>query len=103
MSLRELRHALKLTQENLAKALNIGQDGISRLEQRSDLLGDAERVVQGELTLAIEAGAERPSLDKRHDEIETAAGLAGVVEREDVRMAESGDGRDLAQEPLRFD
>ena len=38
MSLRELRHALKLTQQNLAETLNIGQDGVSRLEQRSDLL-----------------------------------------------------------------
>jgi transcriptional regulator with XRE-family HTH domain len=38
MSLRDLRQALKLTQERLAEALDIGQDGVSRLEQRSDLL-----------------------------------------------------------------
>lgn len=38
MSLRDLRHALKLTQERLAKALDIGQDGVSRIEQRGDLL-----------------------------------------------------------------
>jgi transcriptional regulator with XRE-family HTH domain len=38
MSLRDLRQALKLTQERLAEALDIGQDGVSRIEQRSDLL-----------------------------------------------------------------
>lgn len=38
MSLRDLRQALKLTQERIAEALDIGQDGVSRLEQRSDLL-----------------------------------------------------------------
>jgi transcriptional regulator with XRE-family HTH domain len=38
MSLRDLRQALKLTQERMAEALGIGQDGVSRLEKRSDLL-----------------------------------------------------------------
>jgi DNA-binding XRE family transcriptional regulator len=38
MSLRELRHAHKLTQQAVAKKLGISQDGISRLEQRSDLM-----------------------------------------------------------------
>ena len=38
MSLRDLRQALKLTQERLAEALDIGQDGVSRIEQRTDLL-----------------------------------------------------------------
>ena len=38
MSLRELRRAHKLTQERMAETLRIGQDQVSRLEQRSDLL-----------------------------------------------------------------
>jgi transcriptional regulator with XRE-family HTH domain len=38
MSLRELRKARKLTQTRVAKALGITQDGVSRLEKRSDLL-----------------------------------------------------------------
>ncbi len=38
MTLRELRHARKLTQVRMAKALGINQDGVSRLEKRSDLL-----------------------------------------------------------------
>lgn len=37
-SLQELRRAHKLTQKRMAQVLGIGQDSVSRLEQRSDLL-----------------------------------------------------------------
>ena len=38
MTLRQLRHARKLTQQKLAKSLRIGQEGVSKIEQRTDLL-----------------------------------------------------------------
>lgn len=38
MTLRELRHARKLTQVKMAKKLGATQDSVSRLEKRSDLL-----------------------------------------------------------------
>jgi transcriptional regulator with XRE-family HTH domain len=38
MSLRELRQARRLTQAHMAEALGIGQDSVSRLEKRTDLL-----------------------------------------------------------------
>ena len=38
MTLRELRHARKLTQAKMAKTLGVTQDSVSRLEKRSDLL-----------------------------------------------------------------
>lgn len=38
MTLRDLRKARDLTQERLAELLSIGQDSVSRLEKRSDLL-----------------------------------------------------------------
>jgi DNA-binding XRE family transcriptional regulator len=38
MTLRELRHARKLTQVRIAKKLGVTQDSVSRLEKRSDLL-----------------------------------------------------------------
>ena len=38
MTLRELRKACELTQASVARELGIGQDAVSRLEQRSDLL-----------------------------------------------------------------
>jgi transcriptional regulator with XRE-family HTH domain len=37
-TLRDLRHALHLTQERMAEFLNIRQDNVSRIEQRTDLL-----------------------------------------------------------------
>jgi DNA-binding XRE family transcriptional regulator len=38
LSLRDLRKALKLTQNDMAKRLKKGQDMVSRIEQRDDLL-----------------------------------------------------------------
>jgi len=38
MSLRDLRRACELTQERVGEFFGIGQDGVSRLEKRSDLL-----------------------------------------------------------------
>ena len=38
MTLRELRKARQLTQISVARELGISQDGVSRLEQRTDLL-----------------------------------------------------------------
>lgn len=38
LSLRQLRHAHKLTQARVAKSLGIGQDSVARLERRSDIL-----------------------------------------------------------------
>ena len=38
MTLRELRQAFDLTQTRMGELLNVVQDSISRLEQRSDLL-----------------------------------------------------------------
>jgi DNA-binding XRE family transcriptional regulator len=58
MSLRDLRLARKLTQEKMAELLQIRQEGISRLEQRSDLhlstLRDAVKALGGELRLVVE-------------------------------------------------
>ena len=38
MALRDLRKAHHLTQQRMAELLGIGQDGVSRIEKRSDLL-----------------------------------------------------------------
>jgi hypothetical protein len=58
MSLRDLRRALALTQDTLADTLDIGQDGVSRLEKRSDLLlSTLSRYVSamgGELKFVVE-------------------------------------------------
>jgi DNA-binding transcriptional regulator YiaG len=58
MTLCELRKAHKLTQERLAESLGIGQEQISRLEQRSDLLLSTLRsyieAMGGKLTIVAE-------------------------------------------------
>ncbi len=38
MTLRDLRKARDLTQEHMAELLSVGQDNISRLERRADML-----------------------------------------------------------------
>jgi transcriptional regulator with XRE-family HTH domain len=58
MTLRELRHARKLTQVKMAKTLGVTQDSVSRLEKRSDLLlstlRKAVEAMGGNLSLVAE-------------------------------------------------
>lgn len=58
MTLQELRQARKLTQVRMAKALGITQEGVSRLEKRSDLLLSTLRktvkAMGGNLSLVVE-------------------------------------------------
>lgn len=72
-SLRDLRQALALTQERMAESLGIGQEGISRLEKRSDLListlRDYVEAMGGELRLVAEFPDRPPVILK---------GLAGM-------------------------
>lgn len=74
MTLRELREARRLTQVSLARELGIGQEGISRLEKRSDLLlSTLRRTVEamgGTLSL-IARFPDRPSVE-----------LSGIAEPE---------------------
>jgi len=64
MSLRELRHAVSKTQTTVARTLNMGQDGVSRLERRSDLLLSTLRnyveAVGGSLTLVVQFPDKEP-------------------------------------------
>ena len=64
MTLQELRRARKLTQIRLAKALGISQDGVSRLEKRSDLLLSTMRksveAMGGNLSLVAEFPDRKP-------------------------------------------
>jgi len=64
MTLQELRRARKLTQARLAKTLGISQDGVSRLEKRSDLLLSTLRksieAMGGNLSLIAEFPDRKP-------------------------------------------
>jgi len=58
MALQQLRKARQLTQKQMARALGIGQDSVSRLESRSDLLiSTLQSYVEamgGELKIVVE-------------------------------------------------
>ena len=58
MTLQQLRQACKLTQEKVARSLHIGQEGVSKIEKRSDLListlRDYINAMGGQLSLVVE-------------------------------------------------
>ena len=58
LNLREVRRARKLTQARLSKKLKIGQEGVSRIEKRTDLYLSTLRSyvegVGGKLSLIVE-------------------------------------------------
>ncbi len=64
MSLRDLRRAHELTQSRMAEALNISQDGVSRIEKRSDFLLSTVRsyveAMGGRLRLTVEFPDRKP-------------------------------------------
>ena len=73
LSLRDLRKARDLTQKRMAEMLNIGQDSVSRLEQRSDLLLSTLRSYVSAMGGSLELVArfpDRPAI--------TLSGLTGV-------------------------
>lgn len=78
LSLRDLRRALELTQERLAETLGIGQDGVSRLEKRSDLLISTLRsyieAMGGRLELIAEFPERPPVVLSGFSKIETESG-----------------------------
>ncbi len=63
-TLKKLRKSADLTQEELAAALHVGQDTISRLEKRSDMLLSTLRhyveSLGGELTLVASLPGQEP-------------------------------------------
>ena len=64
LSLQKLRKARKLTQKKMAQTLGIGQEGVSRLESRSDLLLSTLKnyveAMGGELKLIAEFPGQPP-------------------------------------------
>lgn len=77
LTLRDLRKAHDLTQERMAELLDIGQDSVSRLEQRSDLLLSTLRSYVNAMGGSLELIArfpDRPAV--------TLSGLAGLSAEE---------------------
>ena len=74
MALRELRKAHHRTQASMAKQLGISQDGVSRLEKRSDLLLSTLRnyveAMGGHLSLIAEVPDQPPVMLSGFSDIE---------------------------------
>jgi transcriptional regulator with XRE-family HTH domain len=89
MTLRDLRKAHELTQTRMAEALHISQDGVSRIETRSDFLLSTLRsyveAMGGKLRLIAEFPDRRPV---------TISGLASLGTEEKPRRR----GRKAADE-----
>ena len=81
MTLQELRRARKLTQVRMAKELGIGQDGVSKLEKRADLMISTLRktveAMGGSLSLVAEFPDREPVVLSGIAEGELASKPAG--------------------------
>ncbi len=60
-----------------------------------------ECILQRKLPLPREAGPERLTRHERHHVVEQTIDLAGIIQRQDVRMAQLGRDLDLPQEAFR--
>ncbi|MBF0552878.1 MAG: XRE family transcriptional regulator [Deltaproteobacteria bacterium] len=106
MTLRDLRKAHELTQERMAETLRISQDGVSRIEKRSDFLLSTLRsyveAMGGKLRLIAEFPDRKPvtlsdlkSLDThaRRDRKTTSSRSSG---KRDGRPKKKPDSADVA-------
>ncbi len=92
-ALRNLRKAPHLTQERMAELLHIGQDSISRIENRSDLLLSTLRsyieAIAGSLRLIVEfpngAAAELSSISEPKEPATAKTHLAPSPQKEKRR------------------
>jgi hypothetical protein len=74
--------------------VGVAQRGRHRLQ-------DLDYVFDGELPLALQSLAQRLALNIGHGVEEPAPGFTGVVQRQNVRVAEPGGDLDLAEEAVR--
>jgi len=78
MTMRQLRKACRLTQQKVAKSLRIGQEGVSKIERRSDLListlREYVRAMGGQLSLVVEFPDREPIVLSGITEIRKPAG-----------------------------
>ena len=84
--------------------LDVAVDDVVRMRVREgvgDLAREADRLIDGELALALDPPAQRLARNVGHHIVERAFELSRIVEREDVRMLQAREQCDLATETLR--
>lgn len=85
MTLQELRRARKITQVRMAKELGIGQDGVSKLEKRADLMIST-------LRKTVQAMGGNLSLVAQFPDCEPVV-LSGIAEDQPVRKPHRRESR----------
>ncbi|MEX2524044.1 MAG: helix-turn-helix domain-containing protein [Gammaproteobacteria bacterium] len=84
LSLRDLRKALDLTQTDIADRLGVGQDAVSRYEQRTDMLLSTLhgylQAMGGRLTILAEFPNRKPVRISHLKDIETTGGDSGGMD-----------------------
>jgi transcriptional regulator with XRE-family HTH domain len=100
MSLREMRRLRKVTQARLSKKLKIGQEGVSRIEKRTDLyLSTLRSYVEGlggKLSLTVEFPDRAPVVLSGFGEGSEASKPRKQTAKRRKRPARSKAGRRLA-------
>src|SRR6476620_2054785 len=89
----EIHHHRVATGEHDVRRLDVAMQNamlVSVAKRAHYFGGDSQRVVHGKLLLARDSLAESFSLEERHDVKEDSVGIAGIDEREYVRMLELG-------------
>jgi hypothetical protein len=95
-------HRLALVQQDVL-GLDVAVDqavGVGVVQGGGHLPHQAHGLIDGKLRLGREPLPERAAPHVGHDVEQTPAGLAGVVERQDVGMVERRGDPDLADEPV---
>ena len=100
MNLREMRRLRKVTQARLSKKLKIGQEGVSRIEKRTDLyLSTLRNYVEGlggKLSLTVEFPDRKPLTLTGFGEESKAAKPRKPTAKRRKRPAGSKTGRRIA-------
>jgi len=96
-----VRYARWPPEENAYWAASVDDAVSVRVVERvGDLACNANRFVYAELRFPVELIAQRFAFDVRHHVVQEPVGRAGIEERQDVRVLETGGGLDLLDEAV---
>ena len=100
---RAVRRRARIRREQDVARLHVAMDqpgGMGGIERRGRLRDQGDGAVRFQSRLRSKEPLEIGALDVPHRDVQDAVGLAGVVDRDDVRMVEAGGDLGLADEAL---
>ena len=99
----EVRHHRLVVLEQDILGLDVAVDhavAMRVVERRGDVGGEADGFVNRELPLPLEPTPQRFAFHVGHHVVDQAAGLAGIKQRQDMRVLQVGGDPDLTQEAI---